>query len=132
MARLFKLNKGDILHDKIVEICKTNNVKTAFLQGIGGFDHAIIAYFNHETKKYEEKEYNEQFEAISLQGNVSLKDGEPFVHVHVVLSRKDMTTLGGHLIKGRVNPFIELVIEETTNIGQRVFDENIGLYVLKI
>jgi predicted DNA-binding protein with PD1-like motif len=40
MARLFKLNKGDILHDKIVEICKMNNVKTAFLQGIGGFDHA--------------------------------------------------------------------------------------------
>lgn len=67
-----------------------------------------------------------------MQGNVSLKDGEPFVHVHVVLSRKDMTTLGGHLIKGRVNPFIELVIEETTNIGQMVFDENIGLYVLKI
>jgi len=112
MAKIFRLNKGDLIPKSIIEIAKANNYKTALLQGIGGFSKATLAYFNHQKKKYEEIEYDEQFEVVSLTGNITLKDGEPFVHLHVVLSRKDMSTLGGHLSKAIVNPFIELIFNQ--------------------
>jgi len=35
-------------------------------------------------------------------GNVSLKDGEPFVHAHAVLSDEKGNTRAGHLLEGIV------------------------------
>ncbi|HLI46822.1 MAG TPA: PPC domain-containing DNA-binding protein [Geobacterales bacterium] len=132
MTKIFRLEKGDILPDKIVEIAKANGYKTASLQGIGGFNKVILAYFNHQTKKYEEIEFDEQFEVVSLNGNIALRDNEPFVHLHTVLSRRDMSTVGGHLTKAVVNPFIELIVQPTENIAKKEFDDKIGLYVLKV
>jgi len=37
-----------------------------------------------------------------LEGNVALKEGEPFIHAHVVLSDHNMQTLGGHLFETTV------------------------------
>jgi uncharacterized protein len=36
----------------------------------------------------------------------------PCVHVHVVLGLSDGTTGGGHLLKGRVFPTLEVIIRE--------------------
>jgi predicted DNA-binding protein with PD1-like motif len=43
---------------------------------------------------------NEHVEILSGQGNVSLKDGKPFVHLHLVLGRSDGSCLGGHAAAG--------------------------------
>jgi uncharacterized protein len=35
-------------------------------------------------------------------GNISLKDGEPFVHAHAVLSDDEGKVRGGHLLGGTI------------------------------
>jgi predicted DNA-binding protein with PD1-like motif len=35
-------------------------------------------------------------------GNISLKDGEPFAHIHVSLGGPDGKLYGGHLVEGEV------------------------------
>jgi len=41
-------------------------------------------------------------EISSCLGNISLKDGEIFVHAHVTLADKEGRVLGGHLAPGTI------------------------------
>lgn len=130
MAKLYKLDSGEII-ESITKIAKKERIKAASILGIGGLRDVTIAYYNHSQRKYEENKLEEFMELTSLSGNISIKDREPFVHVHVNLAKKDNTVVGGHLIRAEIFPFVELVIEKTTNKAERFFDENLGLNVLK-
>ncbi len=41
-------------------------------------------------------------EIASCVGNISVKDGRPFVHAHAVLADKNGNTKAGHLLEGVV------------------------------
>ena len=51
---------------------------------------------------------DEQVELLSLIGDVTLKDGEPLVHAHAVIGKKDGTAHGGHLLKAKVRQHVKL------------------------
>jgi predicted DNA-binding protein with PD1-like motif len=63
-------------------------------------------------------------------GNVSLKEGESFVHIHVTGSGEDGATIGGHLMEGTTVYMIEAyfrVLEGTAPV--RELDDEVGLPV---
>jgi predicted DNA-binding protein with PD1-like motif len=63
--------------------------------------------------KYKDVDLSEPMEIVSLYGNISLKDGKPFVHAHVVLSDEKGNARGGHLLPGSSPVFAcEITIEE--------------------
>ena len=66
-------------------------------------------------------------------GNISLLDGEPFVHVHVTLADKDGSAIGGHLDEGTKVWLIEAIITELNgpNGIERKFDDELCLNVWK-
>jgi len=45
-------------------------------------------------------ELNRKLEIASCTGNISIKDGETFVHLHIVLAGRDGKAFGGHLMPG--------------------------------
>ncbi|MFN2543390.1 MAG: PPC domain-containing DNA-binding protein, partial [Actinomycetota bacterium] len=45
-------------------------------------------------------------------GNVSLKDGQPFVHLHVVATGPDGAPVGGHLMEGTKVYLVEAYFRE--------------------
>ena len=52
-------------------------------------------------------------EVLSLQGNVSMRDGRPFAHVHAVLGGHDFSASGGHLFGGTVAVTLEVSLHLT-------------------
>ncbi len=132
MAKIYRIEAGKELFEEVIRIAEEEGIRTARVEGIGGFKKATVAYFNHETKKYEEHEFNEFMEITSMLGNVSEKDKSRFVHLHVTLGRRDLSTVGGHLVRGTVYPFVELVMTRTDNLAYRRYDSNLGLNVLEI
>ncbi len=62
---------------------------------------------------YEEIPVREQVEVVSLVGDIALRDGEPALHAHVVLARRDGSTVGGHLRRAIAWPTLEVVVTET-------------------
>lgn len=70
-------------------------------------------------------------EILSLKGNISIKDGEPFLHLHIVLSKEDFTCIGGHLYEAEVFAFEFEIVEFEGNSFQRGFDEDTGLFLWK-
>ena len=86
-----------------------------------------------EKKEYEEIPVGEQAEVLSLVGNVAAKeDGEPQVHAHAVLGLRDGTTRGGHLLKARVRPTLEVVLTESPEHLKRRWDEEAGLALISV
>ncbi len=123
------LEKGTDLHTGITRIVQSNNITLGRVTGIGAVERATLAYYDQKLMKYYDIELNEPMEIVSLYGNISLKDGKPFVHVHVVLSDEKGSGKGGHLIPGGTPVFAcEVAIEEFEGPPlERRSDETTGL-----
>jgi predicted DNA-binding protein with PD1-like motif len=130
VARIYALKAGTSLTDEILRIASKEKIKTARVEAIGGVKRLRIAYFNHRTKKYEEHEYREFLEAAGILGNVTQKDGKPFLHAHGTFGRRDMSAVAGHVLSATVFPLMEVVITPTKNAAVRRFDEKSGLNVI--
>ena len=130
MSKLYNLKSGAKVPEDIVSIAVREKIGTASVQAVGGVDRLRLAYFNREEKKYEEHDFNEFMEVTSLLGNITLKDGKPFLHVHGNFGRRDLSVLGGHVMSAVVAPILEVVITPTKNRALRKFDHDLGLNVI--
>ena len=89
---LINIDKDEKVVETLTRFCKENGIKNAKLSGIGAVKKTEIGAYDLPKKEYIKREYSEILELLSLEGNIALKDGEPFVHAHVVLS--DHKTIG--------------------------------------
>lgn len=69
---------------------------------------------------------------VSLLGNLTIRSGRPFVHVHVTLAGSDHQALSGHLVSARVNGTCELFVSTPGGYLQRVYDPQTDLELLDI
>jgi uncharacterized protein len=96
-----------------------------------GATSRLSALFQTRSWAGETKEYDpacvlaEQVELLSLIGDIALRDGEPQVHAHAVVSRADGTAHGGHLLEARMRPRCELT--ESPIHLQKKYDREIRL-----
>ena len=83
----------------------------------------VVAYFDGVTREYRHIRIDEQVEVLSLTGDVTLEQGQPKVHAHiVVVGKADATAHGGHLTEGRVRPTLEVMVTELPRHLERRFD----------
>ena len=130
MAKIYGLKAGAKIPDDIIAIAKKERIATGRVEAIGGVEELKLAYFNHETKRYEEHGFREFLEVTGILGNLTLKDGKPFLHIHGTFGRKDLTTISGHVMTAEVFPLLEVVITPTRNRALRRFDDDLGLNVI--
>ena len=124
---------GDQLASDLKKFAKEHNLAGSSFTAIGAFSAVKLAWFNWETKKYEPSvELNEQVELLSMIGDIALKDGEPQVHAHVVVGRRDGTAHGGHLMEATVRPTCELVLRESPVHLQKQVDKEAGLALIRL
>lgn len=105
-------------------------ISAASFSGIGAFRQVTLGYFDLDRRDYHRIPLDEQVEVVSLTGNVAVADGEPKIHAHIVVARRDGTAYGGHLLDGRVRPTLELVVVETPSALRRTIDQATGLPLL--
>lgn len=123
-------DKGDEICSRILDFARELNVSGASFTGIGALSEVTLGYFDPEQKKYLEISIREQVEVLSLAGNIALKDGEPKLHAHIVVGKRDGSAHGGHLLRGKVWPTLELVLQETPGYLRRSLDDETGLALL--
>lgn len=126
-----KLEKGEDLLEALSSIVKKENIKAGFFTGIGALNKVKMGIF--VEGKYEEITIEDELEIVSLLGNVSLKDGKPFVHAHITVSRRDGTAFGGHLLPGSIiSVTCEIFLVKLKESLERRFDEELKLYLLNL
>jgi len=86
----------------ITRIAEKRGITAASFTAIGAVKHAKLGFYDQENRKYREITIDTPHEIASCIGNISLKDGKPFVHVHAVLAGEDGNAKAGHLIEAIV------------------------------
>lgn len=128
-----RLKRGEDILQGMTEVMKARGLTGGIISGIGAVSQAHIGYYNAAARVYEEKMLRENLEIVSLKGNISLKDGQPFPHLHIVLSGADYSTVGGHLFGDTlVFAFEYEIIVFEGDPFVRTFDEDTGLFLWSI
>lgn len=88
--------------DSITRLAEKQEIASASFTAIGALKRARLGYYDQRIHEYREISIDSPREIASCIGNVSLKDGQPFVHAHVVLADEKGNTRAGHLLQGIV------------------------------
>jgi predicted DNA-binding protein with PD1-like motif len=122
---------GDEFMTELVRFAKDHDLEASDFTALGAFSEAILGFFDVTRKDYERTPVDEQCEVLTLVGNITLENGRPKVHAHVVLGLVDGSTRGGHLLEGYVRPTLELVLTESPIQLRRRFDPEFGLALIE-
>ena len=98
-AAFVSLARGEDLLDGLNRAVEALDIEGATLQVIGGLEQATVGYFDPKTGRYLPTETG-HVEISAGLGNVSIRDGKPFIHLHLVLSGPDGAAVGGHAMEG--------------------------------
>ncbi len=129
---LLVLNTGDDVIASLTDFAKKNQIRGGSFSGIGALQQATIAYWNWGTKEYEHIEVAEQVEVLAINGSIARAGDEVKIHAHIILGRRDGSTIGGHLLRGTVRPTLELfVIDHGTPLARRK-DKTTRLWLLDL
>jgi predicted DNA-binding protein with PD1-like motif len=129
---IVRLASGELLVETLTDFLKREGIEFASLTAAGAVEWVRLGYWNATTRDYEYRDFAEQLEVVSFEGNASLKDGEPFLHVHGVFGRHDYTTIGGHIKEARIRPTGEVWLQTEKIAVRRTKDPATGLDLLDL
>lgn len=112
-----RLHRGEDLLESIETVCNEKKIAAGtILSGVGCISKGKI----RDASGITIREISEDCEIVSLNGTVSAKR----CHLHIALSKEDMSTIGGHLCRGCIiNTTCELIIAELPEIFIGVEDD---------
>ena len=110
LGYVVRMEVGEEIQDSLRQFAQAIPLKGAFYQGIGTLTHVELAYFCIDSKEYERKFFSEEYEMITLMGNISSLNGTPAPHSHVTLSDRNFQTFSGHLIRGVISVTAEIIL----------------------
>ena len=106
-----RLPCGSDLLTALTGICVREGISLGRVEAVGAVRRARLAFYSQDEREYRYFVVNEPLEIAALHGNVSLRDGAPFLHLHLLLSDGRGRTYGGHLAEGTETFACEYLIE---------------------
>ncbi len=128
-----KVEPDEDLIESITQMIKIHNLKSGLINCIGALKKYTVGYFDIDSKEYLRKTFDDYIELVSCMGNISFKDGEPIVHLHISIGTKDYNIFGGHLFQPSIVSITgEVYIFEIEEKLNRAEDPQLGLFLLDI
>ena len=114
---VFRFEDGKDVIESLKRVAKEHQIRSGvILSGIGMLRDFEISFYSREKMNYVTHKFNEPVELLSFSGNISIRNGETFFHLHVALAREDNSAIGGHLKNATVHNTIEGVIMKLSQI----------------
>lgn len=124
-----RIDRGEEVLEKLTELCSKEGIASGAVYGLGASDRVVIGLYSVSQQVYLKKELQGEMEITSLIGNISRKDGVPYLHLHINVCNPEMQVFGGHLNECRISATCELIVTPGEGgIGRRI-DPQIGLNV---
>lgn len=129
---ILRFDRNDTILDNLKNFCVKEDIKLAEISGLGFLSEVKIGYFNKDTKLYEEKVLDEGYEILGLNGNITRNNGNPHIHLHVILSKDDLSVIGGHFIDGKIGVTGEVFIKTLDGEIDRRKNEEVGIFEMDL
>lgn len=109
IARRFvgRLERGEEVIQTLQQLCEHERIRSAWLHGAGILEWVELTEWDAEREAWRAPtRLDGPLTVLSLEGNVAIRKGPPFVQLHVMLSRQtgssSFETVGGTLSAARV------------------------------
>ncbi len=117
---VIRMDRGEEIVSSLMEFCRRESVMLGSVEAIGAADHAVVALYDVDQRVFHRHTYDEPLEITSLLGNISTKEGETYLHLHISLCRSDMSVIGGHLNECRISGTCEMFVRRIEGaVGRR-------------
>ncbi len=127
------LETGDEVMKCLQSFISAENVTAAQITAIGAFSDVVLKYFDWDKKSYLSNGLHEQVEVASLIGDVAQSaSGDPTLHIHLVVGRRDGSAMAGHLGEAHVRPTLEVILTESPAHLRKVKDPETGLALIRV
>ena len=127
-----RMDRGEEIVSSLTEFCRKEQIKLGTVEALGASDHVVIGLYDVEARQYHKHSFDGPMEITSLLGNISTKEGETYLHLHINLCREDMSVIGGHLNECRVSATCEMFERKLEGAVERKLDEAVtGLNLYK-
>jgi len=104
---------GDDVMGGMARFAAAHPTEQAQLSGVGGVSKAVLAWYDPSARAFKQIVVNEKCEISGVTGTITTDaQGKPNVHLHLVLSRQDGSTVSGHLISATVDPILEVFVTD--------------------
>ena len=122
-----RLDKGEELVSSLTKLCKDENIVLATIEGLGACNHVVLGLYDIDLKQYHKKQLDGAYEITSIIGNITRKEDEPYLHIHLNVADENMRAYGGHLYECIISATCELFIRVIDARVNRKHDEKSGL-----
>ena len=129
---VLRLEIGEDIVSCVKDVCTRRRIKAAHISGIGALKRTVVGVYNMATKVYKANEYNEFMELTNLCGNVSVMNGESYIHLHATLADEEGRAFGGHLNEGIIGATAEIFITVLDGAIDRAHCDETGLNIFDI
>jgi uncharacterized protein len=127
-----RLDCGEEIIESILKVAAQYHIRTGVISGIGAISEATLFLFQCSTRAFIQNAFRDDLEVVSLSGNLTMKDGAHYAHIHTVLANASAQTFGGHLVHAKVSATVELFIQIIPETIERAFSEEIGINLMEI
>lgn len=122
-----RIDKGEEVIEQLKRFADLENVLSASISGIGASNSVEIGLFNTNTLEFKTDIKEGMFEITSLLGNITRKDNEVYLHLHINFADSSLNVFGGHLVKCFISATGELMVTVFDSEVNRKFNDEIGL-----
>lgn len=127
---LLVLDVGEDINAALEQFATQYDNRFATISGIGACNFVELNFYDVHERKYDQKVLDEDVELISLMGNLALKEGKPFAHIHGTFGDSQYRTWSGHVSKAIVSVTAEITVVFSDLRISREMNEDIGLYLI--
>jgi hypothetical protein len=127
-----RIFRDEEVMDVLTRFCVEENIYHASFTGIGATKSSTFGYYDLEKREYFFETYDQLMEVISMNGNVSLLEGKPFLHVHAAFGDTDLKVYGGHVKNMTAGVTIEIHFTAYDSKVERAYDAEVGLNLFNL
>ena len=128
---LLVLHPGDNVLHELEQLAVHEHIPSASFTGFG-FVHPTFGFWNAGKKDYDPKSFHNT-ELASMTGSIAWQGDKPALHVHGVVTDKNFTAYGGHILALEVSTgSVEITVVVNPMRLTREVDEHTGAAVLKL
>lgn len=127
---LLRFDRGEELMGTLKQFCESEKISAGFISALGACIELKMAFYNLETKQYENREFKEDLEITNLTGNVAIFEQDLILHIHGSFADREFKAFGGHVVSLVVGGTCELYLTKFETSIKRNLDEATGLKLL--
>ena len=125
-------NDQDLLKE-VAAFCKAASIQMAVFSLVGTVTTVSYGSYDPKQQVYVTAKEQAPFEIVSCSGNVSLKDENPFVQAHGILTNAHGKIIAGQIFSDTVLVAGELDLQELKGKPlERVYDNQTGLMLWQL